>query len=350
MGLPGTPSTVSAGQAFDVTLDTAFGRLPLLVPNGKASVVTTEVGSTPYRKEVQSFVCTAAGGTFTVTLGAATPVSLNWNDNFNTLKAKLESLSTINGPYGITVWASGTQLQLCAATTPDTIFVRFDRNHGDVDALTFVTGALTGGAGKGITQNDPATYTAGITTDGGLISGTFRVAFGGSTTGVLNSGVTAVGMRDALEALPSINTTAVTRDYSKKALPGTLDTVAGQEWVTCSTGEICSFAGASHGVPGDLISIAGTWYRVFASNTDLGLPATRLYLADMSNNPIGFAGDTATGVVAYEWAKGYEYTAVLQLITVAPQSMTTPLDSLYPTDAAVRISGRSCVKCYYLPT
>jgi hypothetical protein len=348
----GSPPTVGAGASFDIIFDSAFGALPLLLSSDstKATVATTEIGSTPYRKEVQSFVCTATGGTFTVTLGDATPVTVNWNDDAVALKTKLESLPTVNSPSGITVWASvaGAGRPLCASATPDTIFVRFDRNHGDVDALTFVT-ALTG-AGAGIAQNDDSTYTAGITTDGGIISGTFSVAFGGSTTGVLNSGVTAVGMRNALEVLPSISTAAVTRDWSKQLLEGKLDTVAGQTFVTCSAGEMCAFAGASHGVPGDLISIEGSWYRVYASDDDHGLSATKLYLADIFNNPIGFAGNTATGVAAYEWAKGYHYTTVLQLITVPPQSMTAPIARLYPADASVRITGRSCVKCYYLPT
>ena len=92
-----------------------------------------------YVKEVQSFMCTAAGGQFTVTLGTATPVLVAWNADFATLTTALESLSTVIAPSGITVTSSGSQTVVCAASTPDTISVRFDRNYGDIDDLTFVT-------------------------------------------------------------------------------------------------------------------------------------------------------------------------------------------------------------------
>ena len=129
-----------------------------------------------YVKEIQTFVCTATGGAFTVTLGSATPVLVAWNADFATLTTALESLSTVIAPSGITITSSGTQTVVCAASTPDTINVRFDRNFGDIQDLTFVTGAvpapspgptssgLTGTAT--ITQNAAGTFTTGVAPSG----------------------------------------------------------------------------------------------------------------------------------------------------------------------------------------
>lgn len=129
-----------------------------------------------YVREIQSFVCTASGGTFTVTLGTATPVLVAWDADFATLTSALESLSTVIAPKGITISASGVQTVACAASTPDTIYVRFDRNYGDIDDLTFVTTAvpapspgptssgLTGTAT--ITQNAAGTFTTGVAPSG----------------------------------------------------------------------------------------------------------------------------------------------------------------------------------------
>jgi hypothetical protein len=55
-----------------------------------------------------------------------------------------------------------------------------------------------------------------------------------------------------------------------------------------------------YGVPGDLLSIGGTWYRVYASDETAKLSSTKLHLADLNNQPTGYKG------AAYEWAKGYQ--------------------------------------------
>ena len=69
------------------------------------------------------------------------------------------------------------------------------------------------------------------------MSGSFRLTYGGDTTGLINAAAEAVTVRDALEALPSITTCAVSRDESRRALAaGTLDAVQGQGHVTCSAG------------------------------------------------------------------------------------------------------------------
>jgi len=112
-------------------------------------------------KEVQSFVCTANGGSFTVTLGAATPVTVAWNANFATMVTALESLTTIIAPDGISVMGSGSQTVVCGNASPDTIYVHFLRNFGDVEALTFGTTLLTHGSAASITQNAAGTTVQG---------------------------------------------------------------------------------------------------------------------------------------------------------------------------------------------
>jgi hypothetical protein len=120
-----------------------------------------------YVKEVQTFKCTASGGQFTVTLGSATAQVVAWNANFAALKASLEALDTVISPSGITVWASGSQTVACAASSPDTIYVQFDRNFGDIADLAFVVGSVaspssSGLSGGTITQNAAGTFTVGV--------------------------------------------------------------------------------------------------------------------------------------------------------------------------------------------
>eukprot|EP00937_MAST-01D_sp_MAST-1D-sp2_P001211 g1211.t1 len=350
-------NTLITGLAMDITFDEALGAVPLLASTGADGVVVKTAGATPYRKAVQAFKCTGDAGKFSVTHTVGASVSsqdvlLASENTVAAFKVKLEGLASISSPGGVTVWTSSGGTVLCKATSPDIIYVRFDRQHGtDAGALTFDATALTvPGPAAGAIQLMPAESVTSITTTTGSMSGAFSLEFGGHTTGLLNVAVSTVGLRDALEALPSVTTADVlAREESRRMLSGSLDVVKGQMHATCAAASSCNFAGASHGVPGDLISIGGSWYRVFASTDNLALPSDKLYLADTNNNPVGYLGDTMSGVVAYEWGKGYEWTVLLQRITVPAQQITAPVHNIHPTSAVVHITGRTCSKCYYLP-
>jgi hypothetical protein len=324
-----------------------LGDLPIMSVTGTAAQVSAGTnGKTPYRKEIQTFTCTegASAGSFTVTFAGQTTATIADSATIPTLKTELEKLSTIPSPNGVTVYdtAGGTTGSVCS-TTGTKIYVRFDRLHGDVDAMSFTATTLS-------ISDVGVDAVTGITVATGLMSGSFQVSYNSEATGVLNAGADAIGMRDALEALPSINTADVTRDYSKKAITGSsLSITKGAQYAECGGGA-CNFLGAGYGVPGDLISIGSEWYRIYAADEAAALSSSKLYIADLANNPTGYKGETVSGITAYEWAKGYEWTVVFQLTTVAPQSLFAPVDSLYPADSSIRLSGRTCSKCYYLPS
>lgn len=74
------------------------------------------------------------------------------------------------------------------------------------------------------------------------MSGTFRLAFNGETTPFINAAATAEELRSALEALDSITTAAVSRDFSVMAIggesgAGDLDLTFGSLSAECSIGE-----------------------------------------------------------------------------------------------------------------
>ena len=67
---------------------------------------------------------------------------------------------------------------------------------------------------------------------------------------------------------------------------------------------------------------------MYASDETAKLSSTKLYLADLNNQPTGYKGETVSGIAAYEWTKGYQWAVIFQLTIVAPQSLFAPVDSL----------------------
>lgn len=104
------------------------------------------------------------------------------------------------------------------------------------------------------------------------MSGTFQLTFNGETTSVINAAASAEELRSALEALASVNTVAVSRDYSVTPVGGDtgeigLDITFGSQSVQCSSGAgtvdepSCDYSFSAC----QLLRLEGVWYRVKSS-------------------------------------------------------------------------------------
>lgn len=341
-----TPATMTPGSVFHITFTTELGDLPLLVPSSvgavKAVVTETRKGATTFRKEVVVFSCRGTTGVVKFTNGA-TIVTIAFDVTLAVLEASLHTFFNVE-PESITV--SSTQAVMCiAATTPADITIVFDRVYGNVD-LTITSTDTT------ITLNAPASINgvySDVTT--AKMSGTFQVGYNEKYTRSLNAESSADDVRYALEDLPPIQTVAVTKEWSYQAIPGKVDVVQGQIFVTCSTGETCDFRNAGYGLPSYQIRIGGNWYTIRTDGVSDALDATKLYLGDLNGRETGYVGDSQTGVIVHEWLRGYVWTVSMLKVDDTPLTyLRAKIPRLLPSDSTVVVRGSSCKKCYYIPT
>lgn len=335
-------TTMAPGSVFQVTFTTELGDLPLLVPSPAKAVVTeTRKGTTSFRKEMVVFSCLGATGDVMFTSGTRS-VNIAFGTTIVALEASLHTFFNVESD-SITV--SSTQAVMCFATAPADIIIVFDRIYGDVDLR--ITSADTT-----ITMNTAASINgvyADVTT--AKMSGTFQVGYNGKYTRSLNAESSADDVRYALEDLPPIQTVAVTKERSYQAVPGKVDAVNGQIYVTCSNGETCDFRNAGYGLPGHQIRIGGNWYTIRTDGVSDALDATRLYLGDLNGRETGYIGDSQTGVIVYEWLKGYAWTVSMLNVDDTPLTyLRAKIPRLLPSDSTVTVRGSSCDKCYYIPT
>lgn len=334
-----------------ITFTSEIGDLPLLGtdnPDG-ASITERQRGVTNFRKEVNVFKCSAASGSIQFQTkmavgfsGQSRSISVASSTSLSGLQTALHTLFNVE-KTSITV--TSLQNLLCASPAPAPVIITFHRLYGDID-LTIFYGST-----------DLAFYEANI--DGvypdmfGATSGTFQVGYQGAFTRSLDSNLQHRDMRLALESLDTIQTVHVTREYAAMFIQdvGTVDAIQGQIYVTCSRSATCKFKQAMYGVPGCLIKIGGNWYTI-RSDTDStqGLSSSRLYLGDMNGREIGYIAQSARNITVYEWIRGYNYrVSMLQVKEpILPLQMKKP--RLTPHDAFVRIDGRPCHKCHYIPT
>lgn len=349
---PGGTTILAPNSAFLITFTQAQGLLPTLEASSTLVTVTRQqVGSTNFLKKVVVFTCTSAAlGVDAIEFSSgAAPISLLAGAVLATVEEQLVALFGTE-PGGITVTTtSGTQTTLCAATTPAEITITFHQVFGD--AVFTITPAATSAAT--IARVDSKCIDGVYNPrPNAKMSGTFQIGYNDDYTRALNAESTADQIRFALEDLSTIDTIGVTREPSYQPLPGLVDAVNGQIYVTCSIGQVCSFATGAYGLPGDLIRIGGDWYTVRVDDTSPTLHASRLYLGDLNGHETGYRGSSQSGVRVYEWAKGYVWTVTLLRLpdSSALTYLRAKVPRLYPPDASVRITGSSCSKCYYLPT
>lgn len=341
---PAAATVLTPGTVVQVTFTSELGDLPLIEPDVPATATVTEVqrGATRFRKEVNVFSCVGgAGKTVTLTYGT-TSLNVASTATLDTLKATLHTLFSVEAD---SISVSSAQLLVCAATAPASdITIVFDRVYGDVN-LGITSADAT------VTLNTKV-WIHGMYADvpTSKMSGTFQVGYNGVYTRSLNAESSADDVRYALEDLPDVHTAAVARDWSYQALPGKLDVTKGQIFVTCTAGETCDFRTAGYGLPGYRLRIGGAWYTVRTDTTSDALDASRLYLGDANGRETGYLGDSATGVTAYEWLKGYVWTVRLLSVNAPLTYLRPKIPRLYPSDSTVVVQGSSCDKCYYIPT
>ncbi|CAK4149084.1 unnamed protein product [Aphanomyces euteiches] len=333
---------VTAGTSFAVTFTGQYGPQPLLVSSDTNNVISVvRSGVTNYRKEVLAFTCTGTAGSITITVKTLT-ATFPFSSLLSDVETGLETL--LAAPSGSITVTTPSQPFVCAAT-PQVVTIIFHRTYGALSS------GVTGAGGAVVALNP--TSTAGIYVyPVSAMSGTFQLAFQGSTTPPMNSQSSAMDIRVALETLSGIQTAAVTRSLSFQIVSGTVDAQQGQMFVTCSAGQTCNFATLRYGIPGVPIYIGGTWYTVLSDLVSPDMPSSQLYLGDLNLNPTAYQGATATGIPVYEWAKGYIWTVDLLLLSDNTSlSMLLPRQtSLNPLDSNVIVQGDSCNKCYYMPT
>jgi len=196
--------------------------------------------------------------------------------------------------------------------------------------------------------------------DGEDATGYFQLTYNGVTTSPINSHASALDVRDALEALPGINTVWVTRSYSFDSMPGTVSAIRGSLFLTCSSLPLvdCRFNTLP---PGELIRISGLWYKVAASYTysSATLP---LSFANDSSIITAYDGPTVSAAPYYRWARGFEWTVTLISISTnkafvggsqgfvggSVLPLSSPKHGINPPDASVSVRPSDCVECAYI--
>ncbi|CAM9982839.1 unnamed protein product, partial [Ectocarpus sp. 12 AP-2014] len=165
--------------------------------------------------------------------------------------------------------------------------------------------------------------------------------------------------RSAVEALGSITTAAVYRDFAVTPVGREsgddageilLDLTFGSQSVQCSSDNAdlasCDFTFSAC----QLVRLEDVWYRVKASFQPDGSGQIPLAEEHDCSVTASYKGDTKTGSTPYAWAYGYEWTIhILSYVgTLGP--ISSPMHSLYPADSAVLyISGSDCESCLYIP-
>jgi hypothetical protein len=202
---------------------------------------------------------------------------------------------------------------------------------------------------------------------GQSMSGTFQLSFGGHVTTDLPAYATAQQVRYALEALPSIDTVRVTRQYAQAAAPlsGLVDLAYGSHYVTCTNTTDEGDCGILTELRAcDLVQLGGDWYRAKDMWSNLDGSASRLVLARADDCAVAatYQGASTTGSEVFAWGGGYEWSVTFlrlpendQLsiygVSSSPplELISAPAHNLVPRSSIIHIRGADCIGCYYLP-
>ncbi|TYZ59893.1 hypothetical protein PybrP1_009206 [[Pythium] brassicae (nom. inval.)] len=338
-----TPVTtmLNVGEVVQVTFTSELGDLPPMTSNAKVVIAETQKGVANFRKEVVVFSCLGAAGKTVKFTYSGNSVDVTSAATLAILETSLHTLFNVEAG-SISVLSS--QTLMCAAVAPALdVTIVFDRVYGDLSlAITSADATVTLNADASIDGVYRDVPTA-------KMSGTFQVGYKGKYTRSLNAESSADDVRYALEDLDSVTTAAVAKDLAYQAVPGKLDVTKGQIFATCSAGETCDFRNAGYGLPGYKIRISGRWYTVRTDTVSDAFDGVRLYLGDLNGRETGYVGESQTGVVAYEWTKGYEWTVSMLKVDAPLSYLRAKIPRLYPSDSAVAVRGSSCDKCYYIP-
>lgn len=90
---------------------------------------------------IQLLQCKATGGYFTLSFRQYTTEHILYNDDFPTLKRKLEALHTI---HGVTITATTAGATVCGSPSATNLQLTFMQDFGALPSLKIVENALTG--------------------------------------------------------------------------------------------------------------------------------------------------------------------------------------------------------------
>jgi len=355
-GVDGVGDPIALGDIMEdgVELFVEFleepGLLPLLDVDNSNIVISREVpGDASYRKEIQSLLCSATGGTFSVKFDDSEEVIVDYSVDLDTLKERLESLPTL-GVGGITIATSSDDLnsavQICAGVE---VFLVFNNYLGNAPDLEYNTDGLTGG-----TIDSSVEIVRGISPQYEFVSGYYRLSLNGEPTNILDVRASAARVRSAVEALPSVTTASVAVEMSKAEI-GLLSAVTGQQHLTCPSSS-CGFEYGAYGFPGDWIFLESSWYRIVAPTEDTAgywpaLSSERLYIGDAAGQPTSYLGAGGDSVRTFIWSMGYESTIrILRhsfLNDIVPPFVPS-FHALAPADARIWALASDCNKCAYI--
>ncbi|RYG69809.1 fibronectin type III domain-containing protein, partial [archaeon] len=174
-------------------------------------------------------------------------------------------------------------------------------------------------------------------------SGFFRLSYRGEMTGPISAHASALDLRDALEALPSVQTVNVARDLSVIPLEVQVIATPGKDTLTCASAA-CDFSLLP---PGDILRVNGLWYRVRQSydGSSSDLPLARL---NDSSIPDYFPGANEVTVPMYRWARGFEWSVTFLKVVGDVQHLESPPHDLNPLDATLSIRIADCLRCHYI--
>merc|ERR1711871_928203 len=176
------------------------------------------------------------------------------------------------------------------------------------------------------------------------VSGYFKLSYGSSITSSISAGASAADMRDAVESLSGINTVSVTRSYSASIMTGAIQVTSGGQSLSC-TDQNCDFQTL---VPGELIRVAGKWFKVRDTYDGVNQQSLPLGLVNDSSVIAAYTGSTNFEGQIFRWARGYEWTITF-LSTDAPmQSLSSPAHGLNPLDTSVSIRAEDCTDCIFI--
>ena len=339
--------TSSGSGAFLVTFTGESGPLPNLVPTeSSVTVAETIKGVTNFRKEAIAFTCSIADDNkdvkFTVDTVTAT---VKATATLVELKNSLESLPNI--PLGgISVTTATAQTSICADSNPGVIKIIFHYSYGDLDVSVASSDSADTDDVDTIYQIDGIYYKSNA-----HMTGTFTLKYKDAVTQSLGADSSASDVRAALENLSSMTTVRVSKDYSRQALSGKVAVVKGQHFVTCATGETCDFAKFRYGIPGERIFLGESWYTVLSDTTSASVPSDRLYLGSVaSNQPVTYAGETASEVIVYESARGFSWKVSMLQVSEPLEMIQPQVHHLTPAStSSVSVTSQRCTKCYYIP-
>ena len=148
--------------------------------------------------EQQSITVNGAGGTYTLTLGAATSAAIAYNAAAATVQSAIQGMSTVGSGNATVTGAYPLYLVEFTGALANTNVASMTANVGSLTAAVAVTAVVDGSPGS-VSTNEVQTLTID-----NVSGGTFTLTFGGQTTAARAYNVATATLQTALQGLSSV--------------------------------------------------------------------------------------------------------------------------------------------------